>query len=396
MAYIKNTVLAICLLLVACRKDYSFEKPPTPPVQPLTVRVLTTGFAEDITATRIFKSVYWIDSTLYPLEAMANRQTFTQGIAVYNNQVVVAGCYTTDNSFYSAIPCYWLDGKRYDLPTNGGKYTPSWLIENLGIAIAHNSIYIPGIIDNKHIVWKIYNGKVQIIQLPYPKNWDGSDSPYYLDFSITASDNTILLSGMYSNFSTIKKQNIWSPVFWEIDAQNNITSTTPENEPNYTGGSVRSCASSGNNIYAIGLCNLSINNNSVLNPCIWTRVGRLPLTFPVNDIEEFLDIEVDNNGDIHALAQMKFYSRQIYTINPQGQLISKTATPLAAGAAGGYSTCISVNQYGSVLAVFYTYPLPRKTEFFAIKNNIFIPLRFNFQYFNATYGITDIKLVQMQ
>lgn len=47
---------------------------------------------------------------------------FTQGIAIYNNQVVVAGCYTPDISFNSAIPCYWLDGKRYDLPTNGRTY----------------------------------------------------------------------------------------------------------------------------------------------------------------------------------------------------------------------------------------------------------------------------------
>ena len=167
-------------------------------------------------------------------------------------------------------------------------------------------------------------------------------------------------------------------------------------DSNYTGGSVRSCASFGNNIYAIGLCNLIINNNYVLNPCIWTREGRLPLAFPVNDINEFLDVEVDNTGNIHVLAHMKSYSRQIYTINPQGQLISKTAIPLAADATNVYSTCISVNQYGSALGVAYPYPLPRKTEFFAIKNKIFIPLRFNFQHSNAAYWITDIKLVQMQ
>lgn len=182
--------------------------------------------------------------------------------------------------------------------------------------------------------------------------------------------------------------------FWEIDAQNNITITTsPENAPNYISGAVQGCASFGNNIYIIGLCVLIINNNNVLNPCISTREGRLPLAFPVNDIDEFIDVEVDNNGNIHVLAEMKSGSRQIYTINPQGQLISKTAIPLAADATHGYSTCMSVNQYGSALAVGYPYPVPRKNEFFAIKNNIFIPLRFNFQHSSAWH--TDIKLVQM-
>lgn len=401
MLHIKNIPLAMCLLLLGCRKEYSFEKPPTPPVQPPTARVLTTGYAEDITAARTFKSVYWIDSTLYPLEAMANQNTFATGIALCNNQVVVAGGYTLNNNLYDQLPCYWLDGKRYDLPTNGIVSRYPFITSKLGIAVVHNTIYITAIIGaDKPVVWKIYDNKVEMIQLPYPKNWDGSTS-VNRGIIITPSDDRVFVSSLYSRFLTYKNERLEFPVSWEIDAQNNITTITPENDPNYMGtGFMNDCAAWGNEVYVIAsYYGVRINNAIPQYPCIWSRRGRLSLDFPINDIYEFIDVEVDNTGNLHVLTVMQSGNRQIYTINPQGQLISKTAIPPVEGAEVTEGRSMSVNQYGTALGIAYRhrgYPQSRKDNFGIIKNNIFIPFRFNFQYSNVTYEIAPIKLVKMQ
>ena len=97
--------------------------------------IYTAGTWSDGTNTH---ACYWIGSTLVKLTDVGTQDTYATSIALEGTTIYVGGYYVNSTDTTLAIPCYWINGTRYDLYYGGvsAKVT--------GIAVSDSAVYCSG------------------------------------------------------------------------------------------------------------------------------------------------------------------------------------------------------------------------------------------------------------
>jgi hypothetical protein len=133
---------------------------------------------------------YWKDGVKTDLPAGLNYSS-AQAIAVSGGSIYIAGYYDNDKGTQYAvgpknIACYWKDGVKTDLYTNGAERS-----EANAIAVSGGSVYIAGHYNDNACYWK--DG----VKIDLPVESDYSVDGYTKATAIAVSGRSVHIAGYY-------------------------------------------------------------------------------------------------------------------------------------------------------------------------------------------------------
>jgi hypothetical protein len=160
-------IVAVALLIiVGCHKENGGEN--TPPPAPKKLQVITTGSIHTV-GTTITLPVYWIDSVKFPLEAGETNFAIAAGVTKKGNDIYIAGEYMGSNhpGGDPMLPCYWINGKKIDLPVTGSNFSGHCAAADL--AWFNDTLFILGDANSEAVLWKVKGNFVSVSTLPGKK-----------------------------------------------------------------------------------------------------------------------------------------------------------------------------------------------------------------------------------
>jgi hypothetical protein len=206
--------------------------------------------------SRTYLARYWKNSEICGLEIPDGaRQHGARGIAVYDGKVYVSGYYyIDDNADYKAVPCYWIDGEKTELLSNGKKSTiPS------GIAVHNGTVYVYGTYTGSSGTTACFWVNDEIIFL--------ETSTYSETTGIFIQNDTVYISGIYdfSNnkgcyWTAKKNQNKWDIKRFYL----------PRLSGSYNENNTRGIISLNGDVYIAGSC---WKNGQDPATCFWKHDG---------------------------------------------------------------------------------------------------------------------------
>lgn len=336
---IKQTlfILFFTIIFTACKKEYSVENVQQPKPIPQSVsntEIVSTGFVVDNNGLE--RALYLKDSNYFYVEPAAIDQTEATASVMWNGQLIIAGQYW--QNIYSHA-CYWVNGQRYILPTNGSNTHTV-----LDAKVYNNALYI--LVKDEdggatlHKLNNVNGNGIDIsLNLYTPINIDPSN---IIDVTNMAfANNKLIIFGSYRN-------NIGNdePCIWEIDPSNQVKHI-PIPENNATNFRILGGDATNTETYIVGEVSPTTKNSAYI---IWTIAGKYidiqtQKALSSNTILwKRLSCKIDAKEDLYLLhTNPNPYNADLYTITPQKQATHGNTT--TNNGTYGFGIDILKNQY---------------------------------------------------
>lgn len=368
-------MIFICVLISfsACKK----QKDQPPPPANKEYKVITTATLYN-PANGHYEAACWINETRVILDAGNADQCFPYGIEKKGEDIYISGGFAySDPSTGSSLlmPCYWKNGQKINLPVDGLSISERCGASDL--KWFNNALYIIGDADLAPVIWKVKDGHVTIIPVP----WGNNTLDVRKTGNLQVYNNQLYIGGNQKRLHN--GETVFTAGYWSVDQNDNVSFHIIEDNLSYALCFYLSVSDKG--VFIAG--EYSSTAISEARPVVWTSSGHLPVSNSFNPAYHRLHTcVVDEKGNIYLnVRDLQLYQPVLWKVPAAGahQLIQPAVPPGAKG------FCEAVDIDGDQLAYAYMYELNNQHYAAYIFNGKTVPLDI---YNNKLSNINRMKL----
>lgn len=277
-----------------------------------SVVLYTTGQLLD-PKTRQYRAVYWEQAKIHHLELGIARETGCYGLLKQGHNLYITGYYVDPDDERSK-PCYWLNGRKIDLPVPVDQVYDRAAVRD--VQWFQNALYLLGDIDLRPVLWKIQPGfSPKLIVL---KGFSNAVAGGELGTgNLALHKNQLFIGGI--QVLNVDGQIVSHPGYWTVDQHDTVQFEEIDSKP------VRSLAFSilptDQGIFIAGERN-DTRDRSAPQPTLWKNGNRFQFSQAVNPASQRLhEMAIDSRGQLYLnILDYHRFLPIIWQVNPSGNV----------------------------------------------------------------------------